>query len=68
MKTIVWKDNAHKDCPFHEWVQPDVNKNLRIYEALNDIEHLANITVYMLKGNRLHKLFRRGYNKYPSLP
>lgn len=33
----------------------------RIYDALNEIKHTANIDVYLINGNKQRKIFSRGF-------
>ena len=61
MKTIGFKDNAGGmiNCYFNG-SNPTQKRCDRIREALNDLRHTGNITVYLIDGNKVRKLFRKG--------
>lgn len=58
MKTIGYKDNAGGmiNCYF----KTGETRHERINNALIDLKHTGNITVYLIDGNKTRKLFRKG--------
>ena len=61
MKTIGFKDNAGGtiNCYFNQSL-PTQKRVDRITEALNELRHTGNITVYLIDGRKVRKLFRKG--------
>jgi hypothetical protein len=61
MKTIGYRDNAGGSIHLYKNVsKPDQSRHDRIKEALKDLEHTGNITIYLIKGNRMRKIARHG--------
>lgn len=61
MKTIGFKDNAGgmTNCYFNK-SNPMQPRHERINEALRELKHTGNITIYLINGNKVRKLFRKG--------
>lgn len=61
MKTIAYQDNAGGAIHgYFNRSNPTQNRHQRIIEALQDLKHTGNITVYLIKGRKVRKLFRKG--------
>jgi hypothetical protein len=58
MKTIGFKDNA--GGMITAYFKEGETRHERIINALNDLKHTGNITVYLINGNKIKKLFRNG--------
>jgi hypothetical protein len=61
MKTIGYRDNAGGAilC-YKSKTNPTQKRHDRIKEALNDLSHTGNITIYLIDGNKVRKLYRKG--------
>jgi hypothetical protein len=61
MKTIGYKDNAGGmiNCYFNR-SNPTQKRQDRVISALSELKHTGNITVYLIDGNKVRKLFRKG--------
>jgi len=61
MKTIAYRDNAGGTIQgYFNKFNPTQKRHERIKEALIDLRHTGNITVFLVNGNRIRKLFRKG--------
>jgi hypothetical protein len=61
MKTIAYRDNAGGSIHcFKNRSTPHQKRHDRIKEALKDLEHTGNITIYLIRGNRIRKIGRHG--------
>jgi len=58
MKTIAFKDNAGGSIM--GYFKEGETRHERIKNALADLRRTGNITVYLVKGNKTRKLFRKG--------
>lgn len=61
MKTIGFKDNAGGLIHLYFNKSKKETRWERFYNALNELKHTANITIYRIKGNKVKKLKRKGF-------
>ena len=59
MKTIAFRDNAGGSI--NGYFKDGQTRHERISEALKELKHTGNITVFLVKGNKLRKLFTKQY-------
>jgi hypothetical protein len=61
MKTVGYRDNAGGLINLYKNVsKPEQKRHDRIKEALTDLQHTGNITIYLIKGNRIKRIARHG--------
>jgi len=58
MKTLAYKDNA--GGTIHGYFVEGQTRHERIKKAFEELRHTGNITIYLVKGNKLRKLIRKG--------
>jgi hypothetical protein len=62
MKTIGYKDNATgRNGIIHCYFKQGQTRSERISEALKELKHVGNITVYLIKGKKVRPLFRKSW-------
>lgn len=62
MKTIAYRDI--QGGSIHLYINkenPNQKRHDRIREALNDLRHTGRIVVYLVNGNKIRRLFAKGY-------
>lgn len=59
MKTIAYKDNAGGQIK--GYFADGETRHQRIQNALKELKHMGNITIYLVNGNKCRKLFRKSY-------
>jgi hypothetical protein len=59
MKTIAFRDVA--GGTIHGFFKPEQKRIDRYTEALKDLEHTAQIKVYLINGNKTRFLFYRSW-------
>ena len=61
MKTIGFKDNAGGRIHLYFNVSKKETRWERFFNALNELKHTGNITIYRVKGNKAKKLKTKGW-------
>jgi hypothetical protein len=59
MKTIAFRDNLGGSL--RGYFKEGQTRHQRIKEALKELEHVGNITIYLVDGNKTRKLFRKPF-------
>ena len=59
MKTIAFRDNL--GGKLHGYFKEGQTRHERIKEALKELKHVGNITIYLVDGNKTRKLLRKSY-------
>ena len=62
MKTIGYYDKGqNRKGIIKAYFKAGQTRHERIESALTELQHMGNITVYLIKGNKTRKLFSKGF-------